>query len=347
VRNDLPLNADTSRLVNRKHSRSAAVIPFAGLLTVLLLVGCNGGVSGEAIKPSGSGTPSAATDAKSTPVQAAALAKRPAFDGEKAYALLKKQCDFGPRPVGSEAHRKTRDYLLEEMRKYADKTSTQDFTYRGMPLSNIVGVFNPEAKKQILLCAHWDTRPRADMEIDDVKRKQPIIGASDGASGVAVLLELARMFKQQKPDVGVVVVLLDGEDYGFFERDEGVLLGAKYLARNHKEFNFTYGILLDMVGDKDLDIYRETNSQRYAHEANDKFFKAAADLGFGKFIIDDEKTNVTDDHMPLNIAGIRTIDIIDFNYKHWHTLDDTADKCSADSLKKVGETTAEVVYREH
>ncbi len=325
--------------------------PLAYVASAAFLLGCNGGnangLKNESVR---SATP--VVDSRPSPSEAPATitgiapTKRPAFDGEKAYAILKKQCEFGPRPVGSEAHRKTRDFLMDEMRKYADKTVAQDFLYRGLPLTNIIGVFNPEQKKQVLLCAHWDTRPRADQEIDEAKQNQPILGANDGASGVAILIEIARMFKEQKPNVGVVIVLLDGEDYGSFEKDEGVLLGAKHFAKNHRDYNIEYGILLDMVGDKNLDIYREQNSQRYAPGTNEKFFRAARELGHGKFIIDDVKTNVTDDHIPLNVSGIRTIDIIDFNYAPWHTLDDTPDKCSAESLMRVGDTTAEVVYRE-
>src|SRR5207249_1739898 len=124
----------------------------------------------------------------------------------------------------SAAHQKTAAFLLAEMTKYADKVITQNFTYKDMPLTNVIGVFNPQASRQVLLCGHWDTRPTADQEIDPAKKKKPILGASDGASEIAVLLELARLFKEQKPGVGVVIVLLDGEDYGNFETDEGVFL---------------------------------------------------------------------------------------------------------------------------
>lgn len=280
------------------------------------------------------------------PAAGAPDTRRPKFDSKNAFDLLVKQCDFGPRPVGSAAHAKLRDYLMAEMKKYADKTVAQDFTYKGMPLTNVIGVFNPEAKRQVLLCGHWDTRPTADNEIDAVNRKKPILGASDGASEIAVLLELARNFKEQKPDVGVIIVLLDGEDYGDFEKDEGVFLGAKYFAKNHEGYNPEFGILIDMVGDKNLDIYREVNSQNYAPGTNDKVFRIARELGFGKNIIDQLKTNVSDDHFALNRAHIPTIDLIDFNYGAWHTLDDTPDKCSAESLGIVGNLLAEVVYRE-
>ena len=235
---------------------------------------------------------------------------------------------------------------MEEMKKYADKVTTQEFTYNGMPLTNVIGVFNPSAKRQILLCTHWDTRPRADQEINPAKKRQPILGANDGASGTAVLLEMARLFKERRPTVGVLLVLLDGEDYGDFEADKGVFLGSRYFAKNHTGYDPAFGILLDMVGDKHLDIYCEENSQRYAPGVNEKVFSLARELGFGKYLIDTLQTNIIDDHIPLNKAGIRTIDLIDFNYGPWHTLDDTPDKCSAESLEIVGRVVSELIYRE-
>jgi len=308
-----------------------AVLGAAVALASLAAAGCNGARAGSA-------TPA-------PPAQAARTSA--AFDGEKAFALLKRQCDFGPRPVGSQAHQRARDFLLEEMRRHADRATTQDFAYRGMPLTNVIGLFNESAQRRVLLCAHWDTRPRADQEIDPARQKQPIPGANDGASGVAVLLELARIFKERRPAVGVVIVLFDGEDYGDFQRDEGVFLGSRHFARNCKEFRAEYGILLDMVGDRDLDIYREGYSDQYATSINRKVFAMARELGFGRHIIDEPRYTVQDDHIPLNtIARIPTIDLIDFNYGPWHTLDDTPDKCSPRSLQMVGSTIAEVVRRE-
>jgi glutaminyl-peptide cyclotransferase len=323
------------------------------LLVASLVAGCNyADAGGRAAGTSPSSAPPAsqpASPSASPPVGTAAadVIQRPSFDEKKSWAQLLKQCAFGPRPVGSAAHKQTRDYLVAEMQKYADKTVAQDFTYRGMTLTNVIGVFNPEAKRQILLCGHWDTRPTADMEIDAVNRKKPIIGASDGASEIAVLLELARLFKEQKPGVGIVVVFLDGEDYGDFDRDEGVFLGAKYFAKNHKGYEPEYGILLDMVGDKDLNIYRDRASERFAPAINNKVFRIARELGYGKYFIDNGQfTDVNDDHIALNQAGIPTIDLIDFDYGSWHRLSDTPDSCSPNSLKVVGEVVAEVVYRE-
>ncbi|HSV73626.1 MAG TPA: M28 family peptidase [Chthonomonadales bacterium] len=274
--------------------------------------------------------------------------QRPAFDGDRAFALLTRQTDFGPRPPGTAAHRRTRDFLVAELSKYADRVFRQDFTYRGIPMFNVVGVFRPEAERRILLCAHWDTRPIADMEVDEAKRRLPILGANDGASGVAVLLELARMFKQQPPDVGVVIALFDGEDFGDFTRMEGVLLGSTHFARNLSEIGRrpAYGILLCMIGDRDLVIQRETHSERHAKRVNDLVFGIARELGYGNVFRDRPMVEIINDHWPLNAAGLPTINLIDFDYAPWHTLDDTPDKCSPRSLRIVGEVVAETVYRE-
>lgn len=277
------------------------------------------------------------------PVQRVA---RPSFDGKRAFAHLKAQCDFGPRPVGTEAHRKTKDYLVAELQKCTEKVSVQEFRYRGMPLWNVIAEFNPEAKRKILLCSHWDTRPRADQELDPVRARQPILGANDGASGVAVLLEMARLFKQQTPSVGVVIVMLDGEDYGDFSKDEGVFLGSKHFAKNQRGLKLEFGILLDMVGDRNLVIDREQNSEQIAPEVNEKVFRIARELGYSANFVNDLKTNVLDDHIPLSQGGIPTIDLIDFNYRYWHTLEDTPDKCSAESLGIVGDVVTETIYRE-
>jgi hypothetical protein len=332
-----------------RSQRKAGAIAASAMLAafILLLAGCHSDTVRE-------GSANAAPiQAQSPGGGAEPRARRPEFDGAKAFEILKRQCEFGPRPSGTEAARKTRAFLIAELSKYADQVETQDFTYRDrvysnrqMDLSNIVGIFNPEAKRRVLLCAHWDTRPVADMEIDADKRLKPIVGANDGASGVAVLMELARLFKQQKPEIGVVMVFLDGEDYGNWDRMEGVLLGAKHFARSMKKYRLEYGILLDMIGDKNLQVYREVNSERYAPRVNDRVFRIARELGFEKNIIDQLKTEVIDDHIPINEAGLPTIDLIDFDYAYWHTLEDTIDKCSPQSLAIIGSVVAETFYRE-
>ncbi|MDI6827740.1 MAG: M28 family peptidase [Armatimonadota bacterium] len=272
----------------------------------------------------------------------------PRFDADRAFFYLQKQCDFGPRPVGSPAHEKLKAYLIAELKKCADSVQCQDFVHnrfgKTYKLSNIIANFGKLDSSAILLCAHWDTRPTADQEIELNKRSEPILGANDGASGVAVLLELARLFNERPPPVPIVIVLFDGEDFG--PTSEHMFLGSQYFAKNVKKETFRYGILLDMVGDKELTIYREKSSNKYAKRVVDRVWTAAAKLGYSKVFIDQEKYNIIDDHIPLNKKGIPCIDVIDFDYAYWHTLQDTVDKCSSISLRIVGETIASVVYSE-
>lgn len=279
----------------------------------------------------------------------AATPQQSAFDASRAFADLQTQVGFGPRVPGTEGHTKTRDWMVEELRKSADTVSLQSFslTYKGktLPLSNVVAEINSGASKKVLLCAHWDTRPTADQEIDSQKRSQPILGANDGASGVAVLLELARVFKAKRPDVGVQIVLFDGEDYGDFQEDVAVFLGSRQYAKNPVLGKPAYAILLDMIGDKDLGIYREGNSEANAPEVNDKIWRAASALGVKSFQFGVRHT-IEDDHVQLQRQGWKAVDLIDFDYGPWHTLDDTADKCSPASLKAVGDVLARVIYDE-
>jgi len=276
-----------------------------------------------------------------------AQANPPDFDSARAFDLLRKQCDFGPRPPGTPAHEKCRDYLYAELSKYTASSELQNFEHvrsgKTFPMSNIIARFGKPGDWGILLCAHWDTRPIADQELEEKDRKKPILGANDGASGVAVLLELARMFHERAPDVPVTIVLFDGEDWGPSTKD--MFLGSSYFAARLTGNRFRFGILLDMIGDKELDIYREGNSQSRARAVTDKIWAAARKLGRDEFK-DEVKYTISDDHLPLIKAGIPTADVIDFDYAYWHTLGDTVDKCSAKSLLAVGETVAQVVYSE-
>ncbi|MHB0912489.1 MAG: M28 family peptidase [Armatimonadota bacterium] len=247
-------------------------------------------------------------------------AQAPKFDSARAYRYLTAQCDFGPRPVGTPAHEATAEYLAGELRSCTDSVELQTFKHvlggRERMLTNIVARFG--VGEGVLLCAHWDTRPTADEELDRVSRKQPILGANDGASGVAVLLELARIFKEKPPAVPVTIVLFDGEDYG--PGSEQMYLGAKYFAA-HLPAKYRYGILLDMVGDSDLNVYREENSPK---AVVDRIWQAS-DGAFS----DELKYAIYDDHLPLIRAGVPCALVIDFDYPYWHTLKDTPDKCSA------------------
>lgn len=357
----------------------------ARLATLLGLAWIAGiGCQRSSVEPSANATPAPApTTVASQPAvtsKPAETLKRPAFDANVAFKSLEKQCGFGPRYLGSEGHTKCQEYLVAEMKKYADKVILQEGKYRGMTFTNIVGVFYPEgsqepSKTPVLLLSHWDTRPIADgpnsaeaargfhYGAKGWNRLAPIPGASDGASGGAVLLEIARGLNAQRPKVGVVIALVDGEDYGDFRANngegDGVFLGSRLLASKYKDYaeigQPSFGILLDMVGAKNLVIVKEENSHRFAPGTNEKVFGTAQSLGYGDTFRFEESQWVEDDHMPLNRAGISTIDLIhplpfaEFEqrgYVYWHTQQDLPEKCSAKSLKIVGETVAEVLYRE-
>lgn len=265
-----------------------------------------------------------------------------AFDQKAAWQHLLKQLEFGPRVPGTKGHLNCRDWILAELKANCDEGALQEFSHKWSvgnvtkTMWNIYGSQNwKTAKTRVLLIAHWDTRPFADQEFDSAKASKPIPGANDGASGVAVLLELARAMKwSRNADVGVMYLFTDGEDLGP-SLDE-MFLGARAFAKNLPNPKPDYGILLDMIGDKDLEIPMEPNSMRYAPELMKAFYAFAKSKDMASTFPNKVGPEIMDDHLAINEAGIPTIDLIDFDYEYWHTLGDTADKCSADSLGKVG-----------
>ncbi len=279
------------------------------------------------------------------------------FDGQQAYKYLVKQVDFGPRNPGSNGHEKCLKFLHQEMSRWADRVDLQSFAYhdelRGkkLKLTNIIARFNPKMKRRIFFAAHWDTRPFADQ---DIKKNQntPIPGANDGASGVAVLLEMARVLHKQRPNIGVDLILFDGEDYGRSGHLEEYFLGSRYYAKHYGQYGYKheFGILIDMIGDAQLRIKKEGYSLKNLPWLVDKVWNTAHSLGFYEFS-DDFLGYVDDDHVPLLKAGIPCIDLIDFEYpdksnRYWHTLQDTPDKCSPQSLYIVGTVLLEITYGE-
>ena len=271
-----------------------------------------------------------------------------AFDGARAFSYLRTQCDFGPRVPGAKAHDQARDYLKKELARYADEVREQTFSVqlgqKKLELSNIVAFIYPADAKPLsdkssyrwaMICAHWDSRPTADMDPDPARRKQPVLGANDGASGVAVILEMARVLAAHRPARGVMLVLFDGEDYG--PNVDQMFLGSDYFARHLPSPKPEWGVLLDMVGDKYLQIPIEGNSQERAPQVVERVWRAAQTVGSSAFI---KRVGswVTDDHIPLLEAGVPCIDVIDFSYPAWHTSADTPDKCAPESLAAVGRT---------
>lgn len=284
---------------------------------------------------------------------------KPEFNGSNAYTELVKQCSFGPRVPGTDAHKNAREYFMSSLKKYADIVSEQKFEYKDKhdttkiwEAYNIVASFNKDLTKRIMLCAHWDSRPWADNDPDSSKHKQPVMGANDGASGVAVLLEMARLFSIRKPDVGVDIVFFDLEDIGdenaeqFPNRLNPFAIGAQKFSDMNPSYNPEWGILLDMVGDKNLEIPKEANSRARAGSVIDKVWKAADKLGIKEFKNIDGG-GVGDDHIIFLKRYIPVADLVHSPFpEYWHTTHDTPDKCSKESLEKVGRILVEVVYNE-
>lgn len=278
----------------------------------------------------------------------------PSFDGDHAFVYLVSQTNFGPRNPNSIGHAECLAYLEQELSRYADSVQLQPFDITGyngviLHLTNLIAHFNTKSKTRILLSAHWDTRPRADHERGGPVDR-PILGANDGASGVAVLLEIARALKNNPPPVGVDIIFWDGEDYGREGDLNNYFLGSKYWAATKPyDYQPLFAINLDMVGDKQLSLPEEGFSVRFAPDIVNLVWNTAAEMGISQFV-DRLGDEVYDDHLQLDNIGIKAIDIIDFAYpdatnRYWHTLEDTPDKCSPQSLSAVGKVLLQVIYR--
>lgn len=283
----------------------------------------------------------------------------PEFNEQRAWEYLIAQTDLGPRNPGSDGHYLARDYYLEVFRGFSDSVRQQrfrhKFPYTGSEyrFTNIIAEFGPGTGTRIILGAHWDTRPWADRDPEYSRRDEPILGANDGASGVAVLLEYARIFSVNPPTVGVTIVLFDAEDMGKSNYLDQYAVGSRYYAKQlENPGDFRYAVILDMIGDANLRIPMEANSYRIAPELTGRLWKIADSLGHEEFR-DEIGSPIHDDHLMLyRYAGIPAVDIIDFQYpdrshRYWHTHEDTPDKCSPHSLKVVGEVVLHLVYNEH
>jgi hypothetical protein len=253
------------------------------------------------------------------------------FDGKRAYRDIVVQVEFGPRTTGTEGNRRTADYIGVELRQAGWIVEFQDFTYRNTPVRNVIGRANLGKGSIIILGAHYDTRRLADQ--DSKHPGDPVPGANDGASGVAVLLELARVLDLSEVQHEIWMAFFDAEDNGGID-DWDWIVGSTYMAGN-LDAQPEAMILLDMVGDVDQQIYFERNSDR---ELSAKIWTTATQLGYGDRFIPQVRWTMVDDHIPFAQRGIPAVDIIDFNYPYWHTVDDTPDKVSPDSLERVGRT---------
>jgi len=292
----------------------------------------------------------------------------PTFNADSAYIFIADQVAFGPRVPGTKAHSKCAIWLKDKLKNYGGKVIVQDFktrTYDNITRNgkNIIASFNTESQKRLLLMAHWDSRPFADHDDNEELHNTPIDGANDGASGVGVLIEIARQFSIKSPTVGVDIVLLDIEDWGP-PHDMGITyneeywgLGSQYWAKNPHEYGYSavFGILLDMVGAKNAEFRREYHSNREAGFVVDLVWNTAADLGYRDVFIDEPGGQITDDHYFVNkYAKIPSIDIIHLDpnsknksfFDHWHTINDNMENIDKQSLQIVGNVLMSVVYNE-
>lgn len=293
----------------------------------------------------------------------------PAFSADSAYAYVDKQVSFGYRIPNTPEHIACGDYLVAELKRFGAEVQEQKAVltaYDGTKLNarNIIGSYGVDKKNRVLLFAHWDTRPYSDHDPDPANYRKPLLGANDGASGVGVLLEVARVLQSQQPEVGVDIIFFDAEDYGTpeFAKKEGEstdhtwCLGSRYWANNPHVANYKakFGILLDMVGTDGATFYKEYFSNKYAKNIVEKVWNTAGQLNYGRFFIGKEGGGVTDDHLPVNeIRRIPSIDIIDYDldngngfFHSWHTQKDDMSNISKETLGAVGQVVLEVIYKE-
>lgn len=306
-----------------------------------------------------------------------ALPELPQFSEDSALAYCAAQCEFGPRPMNSDAHEKCGEWIIEKFKQCgAAVVTTQKADLKGwdgtmLRSTNIIASINPEAQHRILICAHWDSRPWADNDPDESNHRKPIIAANDAASGVAVMLELCRVLTSQPvkktlesgEEVNVITygidfVCFDAEDYGLpqwvenrEDSEDTWALGAQYFAKNPPAA-YEYGILLDMVGGQGAHFYLEGLSRYYANNVLEKVWQAAGVAGYSSYFLNQAGGTIDDDHKPLNEAGIPTIDIIPY-YPDceqscfgptWHTLDDDMSHIDKNTLKAVGQTLMQFLH---
>jgi Zn-dependent M28 family amino/carboxypeptidase len=304
---------------------------------------------------------------ENTKAEAAYVKESPDFDADSAYTFVARQVAFGTRVPNTPGHAACAAYLVSELKRFGAEVTEQRTTLKAFDASmlnavNIIGSFSPDKKERVLLMAHWDTRPFADHDADPANHNTPILGANDAASGTGILLEVARVIRSEEPLVGVDIVFFDAEDYGapafagYADTENTWCLGSQYWAKNpHVDgYRARFGILLDMVGAPDAVFAKEYFSKKYAGGVVEKVWNTGRALGYGKYFRDRDGGAVTDDHLPVNTKRrIPSIDVIQYDEDsdsgfgwYWHTLRDDMDNISKETLKAVGQTVLEVVYKE-
>ena len=292
----------------------------------------------------------------------------PAFCADSAYQYCQAQCDFGPRTMNSKAHDDCEQWIISKFKGFGLEVIPQKAVLKGydgtsLKSTNIIASYRPDIKDRILLCAHWDSRPWADNDPDEANHKTPVMAANDGASGVAVMLEVARLISKDTLQMGVDFICFDAEDWGVpqwsdadYDGDSWAL-GAQYWSTNlHKKgYKARFGILLDMVGGQGAQFYKEPFSVQNASNIVEKVWRAAQIVGYGSMFPTQMGTGVTDDHVPVNTkAKIPTIDIIPYypNCEQssfgptWHTINDDMEHIDKNTLQAVGQTLIQVIYSE-
>ena len=289
----------------------------------------------------------------------------PAFSADSAYAAVQAQLSFGNRIPGSKGWERCADWLASQLQRHCDTVIVQTFRatlWNGatVPGRNIIGSLNPQADKRVLLAAHWDSRSWADHDNDEDLHHSPVPGANDGASGSAVVLEMARIMRQLPPSVGVDFVLFDVEDQGIPEwsdlyEEDSWCLGSQYWAKNPHVpyYKAVYGVLFDMVGTSEPRFTKEHVSRSFAPSITDKIWSAAAALGYSN-IFDNTKTDaILDDHYYVNqIAGIPMVDIVQNSpnisfFAHWHTTTDDLSTVSAETMRIVATVVLKTIYGDY
>lgn len=281
----------------------------------------------------------------------------PAFSADSCYAFVKAQTDFGARVPNTEAHRLCGDYLATTLERYGGQVTNQYAplrAYDGTILNarNIIASWNVANENRVLLCAHWDSRHVCDEDAELANRSLPVMGANDGASGVAVLLEIARVMSIQQPQVGVDIILFDAEDYGNGEVENSFCLGSQYWARNPhtRPYKAMFGILLDMVGGKNPIFAKDQVSMYFAPDIANKVWDKAAQLGYSNMFVQTPGGGIIDDHYYVNsLANIPCIDIIHHNPSvgfpdTWHTTNDVLENIDKNTLHAVGTVVTHVLY---
>ncbi len=311
------------------------------------------------------------TKKSTTETSTVAVPVGPTFMADSAYLFCQQQCDFGPRTMNSEAHERCGLWIAEKFRQYGMEVTLQRADLSGydgttLKCTNILASYRPDIQNRILLCAHWDSRPWADNDPDEQNHHRPVMAANDGASGVAVMLEVARLLSHDTLTVGIDFVCFDAEDWGTpqWADSEGSdadtwALGAQYWAAQYSTQNTgskpRYGILLDMVGGEGARFYQEQVSLYYAPSIVKKVWNAAETVGFGSLFPKDEGGAITDDHLPVNRkAGIPCIDIIPYYPEceassfgpTWHTVNDDMKHIDKNTLQAVGQTIIQTLYSE-